>query len=466
MSFLHLVIKQMRQRSLSTWLTLLSVMLGVGLAISIMIFRREGEKLFGQSDYGYDLLIGAKGSRLQLVLNSVYHLDVSPGNIPYSMYQQLSVKDHPLVQWALPMAVGDEYNGYRVVASLPNLFPIDSQGQRIDRNKVFEYRLNQVLEFAEGRPFDPLKFEAVIGSEVAKQSDLRVGSAFKVQHGLADARRPGDIHDEKWTVVGILKETQTAADKAIYIPLISFYAIGEHEKGLQEMAQLEHGQTPGTSPSTQTAPEDNDADEHAGHHHSYDLRPDGTIHLHLPQEKWKVSAIFVRTRGGFESASLTWQMNNQPYAMAASPAIVMREFYSTFLKGTALMLWLIALLVTIVAAVSILVSIYNAVSARLREIAVLRALGATRQRVLALICVEAGAIGLLGSLAGLIIGHLLGAGASPFVQRLVGRRIAWLATDWGEWLYLVLVVVLAVVAGLVPALKAYRTPVATYLVSE
>src|SRR5580693_3515554 len=89
MNYFQLVLKQMRQRALSTWLTTLSVMLGVGLAVAIMVIGRESESLFGQNDFGYDAIIGKKSSPLQLVLNTVYHLDFSPGNIPFSEYTRL-----------------------------------------------------------------------------------------------------------------------------------------------------------------------------------------------------------------------------------------------------------------------------------------------------------------------------------------------------------------------------------------
>ena len=466
MSFFQLVIKQMRQRALSTWLTLLSVMLGVGLAVSIMIFRREGQQLFGQSDYGYDLIIGAKGSKLQLVLNTVYHLDVSPGNMPYGMYQEVLGQRDALVVNALPMAVGDEYNGYRVVATLPQVFPTDDQGKAIEASQVFQYRLGRQFEMGAGRAFHPLKFEAVVGSEVARNAGLGIGSVFKAQHGAADARRQGDIHDEKWTVTGILKPTQTAQDRVIFISLVSYYAIGEHEKALVEMSQLERGRPLGqTQPSTRPATgEAHEGEEHE--HHAYSLNPDGTIRLNLPQSQWKIAAILVRTAGGHDNAVLAWQINNRPEAMAASPAVVMREFYDTFLRASTLLLLVVSLLVTVVAAVSILVSIYNAVSARLRENAILRALGATRRMVLQLICIEAGLVGLAGGLAGLVLGHLLGAAGSLLIARLINQSIDWLATDPTEWLYLMVVVILAAAAGLVPAMKAYRTPVATYLAAE
>jgi putative ABC transport system permease protein len=143
----------------------------------------------------------------------------------------------------------------------------------------------------------------------------------------------------------------------------------------------------------------------------------------------------------------------------------MREFFDTFLKGPTLLLLVVALLVTIVAGVGILVSIYNSVSARKREIAILRALGATRARILTLICVEAGIVGLVGGLIGLFAGHLLTGAGSAYLERTIGEGINWIGMDQWEWLYLLAVIVLAVLAGLVPGLKAYRTPVATNLVA-
>ena len=143
----------------------------------------------------------------------------------------------------------------------------------------------------------------------------------------------------------------------------------------------------------------------------------------------------------------------------------MRQFFDTFLSGSTLVLLLIALLVTIVAAVGILVSIYNSVAGRLREIAILRALGATRSRVLLLICIEASIIGLAGGILGFLAGHGLAALGSVYMNELLGQGINWLAWDWWEVIYLGVVVVIAAIAGLVPAMKAYRTPVATNLVS-
>jgi putative ABC transport system permease protein len=132
MNTLQLVLKQMRQRSLSTWLTLLSVTLGVALATAVLIFSKQGASLFGQKEYGFDVLVGAKGSPTQLVLNTVYHIDRSPGNIAYKVYEDLARPRHPFVRSAVPYAVGDTYEGHRIVATLPKLFGADETGQNVN----------------------------------------------------------------------------------------------------------------------------------------------------------------------------------------------------------------------------------------------------------------------------------------------------------------------------------------------
>src|SRR5687768_9592066 len=117
MNVFQLVLKQMRQRALSSWLTLLSVLLGVALTIAILILHRESANLFGQKEFGYDVIVGAKGSPLQLTLNTVYHIDRSPGNIPYTLYEQM-MREREFradIKIAVPTAVGDSYKGRRIV---------------------------------------------------------------------------------------------------------------------------------------------------------------------------------------------------------------------------------------------------------------------------------------------------------------------------------------------------------------
>src|SRR5688572_13540025 len=180
MNLFQLVLKQMRQRALSSWLTLLSVLLGVALAVGVLILRRESDAIFGQKDYGYDLIVGPKGSPMQLVLNTVYHIDRSPGNIQYIVYEALR-NNRQMVKVAIPYAVGDTYMGYRIAGTTPEIFGFnddttpmegyDARGRRLpgyqspstplddrDPNKpvakdVFEYRIGKKFHLAEGRVF-------------------------------------------------------------------------------------------------------------------------------------------------------------------------------------------------------------------------------------------------------------------------------------------------------------------------
>jgi putative ABC transport system permease protein len=534
MNIFQLVLKQMRQRSLSTALTLLSVLLGVSLAISIMILRRESQNLFAQTDFGYDLIIGPpKGSPLQLTLNTVYHMDQSPGNIPYQIYADMLRPEHPIpgrpeywrdVKLAVPFMVGDSYQGRRIVGTSPKMFGVNDDGTPVDGEK-FGYRLGKSYELAQGKVFGARKFEAVLGSRIAEQLHMHLyneneteqqnlddGGAFRATHGMPAANEKPDIHKPRWHIVGILKPTHTANDNVLFIPFISLYALAEHEAGmidqilmknhidpthippdrldevlaklgvdpqrvpesLKKKFQMESTVAPTSAPkdvdellksatvapATQAAADDGEDPDvyHLDEHH--DIIPD------LPPEEWELSAILVKSRSGFTAQRLIYNFKViDDRATAVNPAGVMREFFNTFLSGSTLVLLLIALLVTIVAAVGILVSIYNSVAGRLREIAILRALGATRGTVLRLICLEAALIGLIGGILGLIAGHALAALGSVYFNQLLGQGINWLAWDWWEVIYLGVVVVIATIAGLVPALKAYRTPVATNLVA-
>lgn len=466
MNLLQLVAKQMRQRALSTWLTLLSVTLGVALAIALIIFYRESDKLFGQTEFGYDLIVGAKGSKLQLVLNSVYGLDVPPGTVSWSVYEDLLDRDGygRYVAWAVPIAATDSFEGHPVVATLPTMFGIDTEtGQPLPEGERFQYRVGRPLEFAAGGAFHPRKFEAVLGAKAADETGQRVGEQLRVTHGT-----PGDEdaheHEEDWVVSGILEPTGTSLDNSVLVPLAPSIALGEHTQGLADRAKLlEEGIPP--EELTNEWPEV--VAEGGAQREGYVFDPEsGLVYPTLPERLWRVSGIFVGSTGGYPRAQLDFSINNRPEAMAASPAGEMSAFFNQFLQPIATLLLVITVLVTVVAAMGILVSIYNSVSARRREIAILRSLGATRRTILALICTEAGLIGLAGGVMGLVIGHLIALAGNGSVRERFGEGIDWLGVSGWELAYLGGVVLLAIMAGLVPAAKAWSTPVAENLAAE
>ncbi len=405
MSLWKIVLKNMAERKLSSTLTAVSIALGVALTISILAVKRESQDRFRQTAFGYELVVGSKGSPTQLVLNTVYHLDVSPGNIPYETYRHLKEKD-PRVRRAIPVAVGDHYQGFRIVGTSDSFLTQFEvlPGEKFQmEGRAFRYSEEGLQKILSGGHPEEEVFEAVVGSSVAGRTGLKVGSTFVASHGVEEG--PGEKHDESWTVVGVLDPTGTPADRAIYINLESFFEIEGHES------------------------------------------------------EGEISAVILKTRGGFAALSLAAELNRRSDVMAVVPAQVVADLFSIVGKIDQVLL-AVSFLVIIVAAISILVSIYNSMNERQRAIAVMRALGARRRTVWSIIVLESVALCVVGGLAGLFLGHMIVAGAASYLQSEVGVTLSPLSFYTEEFLVLAGLLVLGLLAGTVPAWKAYRTDIA------
>jgi putative ABC transport system permease protein len=449
MNLLKIVIKNMRQRALATWLTGASVMLGVALAVAILLIKQGVQQRFEQGTLGYEMVVGAKGSPLQLVLNVVYNLDISPGNISWKLFEQL--RNDKRVKLAVPFSVGDNYHGFRIVGTTDAFF------------KDFEFEPGRKPELAAGRIFnfreDALRsafqeaaerarereakergeevkpapepahvehpFEAVVGSTVAEQTGLAVGQTFIAAHGVQPSAEAKEHTENPWTVVGILQPTHTAVDRAIYINLDSFYHIEGHEL---------------RGPTGPEKPEEKDNDPDPG----------------------QVSSIVLKLRSPITAFGLYRELNDREDAMAAFPAAEIRKLFDIVGNIDRLLLAQ-AILILIVAGVAIAVSIYNSMSERRREIAILRALGARRVTIFSIVLLEAVIICLFGAAAGLVGGHVVVGLANGALYKASGFVIPAFHIQPLEWYILGVAVILGAVAGLGPALGAYRTDVAKNL---
>jgi putative ABC transport system permease protein len=446
-----IVVKNMRQRALATWLTGTSVALGVALAVAILLIKQGVQQRFEQGTLGYEMVVGAKGSPLQLVLNTVYNLDISPGNISWKLFEQL--RDDKRVKLAVPFSVGDNYHGFRIVGTTDSFF------------KEFEFEPGRKPELAEGRIFNfseaalksafqeaeqrakdrearergeeiklaaepqpsPIQrpFEAVIGSTVASETGLKIGQTFIAAHGVQPSAEAKEHTANPWTVVGILAPTHTACDRGIYINLDSFYHIEGHEiRGPTAPAKVEE--------------KDNDPDP------------------------GQVSSVVLKLRSPIHAFPMYREINDRQDAMAAFPAAEIRKLFDIVGNIDRLLLAQ-AILILIVAGVAIAVSIYNSMSERRREIAILRALGARRATIFSIVLLEAVTICLIGAAAGLAGGHLVVAASNGFLYKASGFVIPAFHIEALEWYILAVAVVLGALSGLGPALGAYRTDVARNL---
>ncbi len=410
-----IVRRSLRQHLLSTVVTMVSLALGVGLVMAVFTIERQARDAFTGGQSGFDAVLGARGSPLQLVLNTIFHLETSPGNIPWSLYEQ--VHDDPRVALAVPYAVGDQYEGFRVVGTTPELF----ERAEVTRGEPFRIR-------APGRVFEPERREALVGSFAAARTGLRYGATFQPSHGVYEGVAD-DVHEEEYVVVGVLEPTNTPNDRVIWIPIDGVLHMEGH---VMRGAGEEYHPEPGEE---------------------------------VPDEHKEVSAVLLDLKGGFALASQMASSFNREgteatmaYPIAASVAQLFDR-----LGWIQKVLTFVAWLVVAVAAGSVLASIYNTMNERRREFAILRALGARRGTVFRVIVAESATIAAGGALLGFAVHFAVLSVAAGILRAQTGVVIDVLAFDAALVVTPLAVVALGALTGVVPALKAYRTDVATNL---
>ena len=518
MSLWKIAWRNIEQRSLSSALTALSMALGVALVVAVLLIYSTLEAGFGQNAQGYHLIVGAKGSPLQLVLNTVFHLSRPIENIPYSYYKEFTEgRFATMVEAAIPCCMGDNYRGFRVVGTTPEMF------------KVLEYAPGKSYHFSAGRNFRHENFfEAVIGAYAARQTGLGPGDQFRPTHGVSTEASQGHKH-HAFTIVGVLAPTGTANDRAIFINIEGFYLLEHHAKptgkasdsASQGAPATEHpgdedhaadhnpndrethkiaqdGVTPLAAADAHEEETHKEDGRHEDGHHADDTGGQATHdghehdeheHAHgpLPENQREVTAILVLLKNDLFSQSLFNTIQEGNVAQAVFPTREVYTLFTTFVGPIRMVFLLMAMMIVLVAGVGIMVSIYNSMSDRRRDIAVMRALGADRGTIRRIVLFESILLSLFGGVAGMLLGHLSIAMLSPLVMARSGVSIAslqfetrayvagfhWLNLLGGSrWAYdFVLVdlglipglVCLASLVGLLPAGAAYRTDVAKSL---
>jgi putative ABC transport system permease protein len=199
---LFIAIRNLKKHWVSSTTAVFAMAVSGALLLLVWLLIEETEKSFQQNSGGFDAVLGARGSELQLVLNSVFHLDSSPGNIKNSDYEQ--IKKHPAVKKAIPIAVGDNYYGYRIVGTSPEYFT-DHQYKKETNFQI------------QGRIFKNDEKEAIIGHFVAEKLKLSIGDTFQPYHGLQF--QESAKHEEIYTITGILEKTGTPVDRVLWIPV-------------------------------------------------------------------------------------------------------------------------------------------------------------------------------------------------------------------------------------------------------
>lgn len=462
MSLLGIAWRSIRQRLLSSSLTGLSVALGVALMVAVLVINGIFSRMFSQDSVGYDVIVGPKGSKWQLVLNTIFRVEQPIARMPWRYYQQIAERKD--VGIAIPFAVSDttEEGNFPIVATTPQFF-----GVPYAYGKMFAIP-------SEGHTFLRGTWDAVVGSEVARQNNWTVGSQFRLRHSGADDH----VHDEKFTIRGVLAPTGTANDRTAFIHIDGFFLIGGHEVAISEAIDREmryFGETEQQVRdryAVEISRMESEAAAHAagGHDHAHH-------HHDAPPDLMKgVSAILLVMRGSptrpamneltrqSQTMAIVREMRDPARpAQAVQPFEVMLEIRDRLIGNINLALLVLTVLIIVVSGVGIFVSIYNSMSDRRREIAVLRALGAQRSSVFSIILLESLVLCVGGGIVGLLLGHGLVMIASPIVEARSGLLIDPLAFERSEIWLIPAMIVMATLVGFLPGLTAYRTNVAAAL---
>lgn len=397
---LTLALKSLRHKPLSTAVNLLLMAVGIAMMTFVLSASKQLEDNALRDARGIDLVVGAKGSPLQLILSSVYHIDIPTGNIPLATQAQL--QKNRLVKKLIPLALGDSYNGFRIVGTTPDY--IGHYDGALGQGKMFDAPM-----------------QAVFGAQAAKKTGVKLNGTFTGSHGLA---RGGDTHgDAPFTVVGILKPTGTVLDRLVLTPVESVWRVHEVAHGIDV----------------------NDMEEKAA-----------------MDEERELTALLIQYASPLAAATMPRAINNQSELQAAQPAFESAKLFRMLGVGVDVLRGVAAIML-LAAALSMFVALYNALEERKTDLAILRTLGAPPIKLLLLLLTE----GLLLALAGAAAGWLAGHAAVEVLGRMLSddQNLAlsgWVVAPDEAWLALVALGV-GVAAALLPALRAYRTDIATTL---
>jgi putative ABC transport system permease protein len=427
MTLFGLSLAYLKDRALTTALTVLLLALGVASLVILLNFSRQLEDRFARDAAGIDLVVGAKGSPLQLILSSLYQLDVPTGNIPLEAVELL--RRERTVAQVVPLALGDNFRGFRIVGTEPAYL------------ELYKGRL------AEGRMWAASR-EAVIGSSVAGETGARLGQRFAGSHGLGAG---GHQHDEEpFIVVGRLAPTGTVVDRLILTSVESVWDV--------------HGiaHAPGEK-----------AGDHEGHDHD-GVHADAHVDDHEAAAagaavrgaaKPEVTALLVRYASPLGAVQLPSFINRQTDMQAAVPAVEIARLLSLVGVGIDAMRAL-ALLLMLTAGLSIFVALYTALRQRQADMAMLRVIGAGRGAVFGQILLEGLMLAAAGAVLGLVLGHLVLAGATSALKQLQEVGFDPWHVDPAEFAIVGAALAIGVIASLIPAIQLFRADIADTLANS
>ena len=402
MNILVLVWSYLKARPLTTVLNVVLLALGVAVITILVLVTNQFEEKFNSNSKGIDLVVGAKGSPLQLILCSVFHIDFPTGNIKLSEAEKIA--KHRLVKKAIPMALGDSYSGFRIVGTIkayPELYHAD---------------------LAEGEWWSKT-LDVTVGSTAAEHLKLKLGSTFVSSHGLTADGHEHEAHH--YVVTGILKRSNTVLDNLILTNVESIWLAHDLMDSASQVPAHPSSLVPG--------------------HEAGDSTRD-------------ITTLLIQYRNPLAVIQLPRYINSRSNLQAAAPAFEIARLFSILgigadvLRGFAMVLILIS-------GLSIFIVLYNSMKERRYDLAIMRSMGASRAKLFNAVILEGTVLTLLGSLSGLALGHGAMLAFTSLVKESASSGLqAGIFYPEEAWL-LFGSIVLGILCSLLPAIQAYRTDI-------
>lgn len=413
MSLFTLVWNYLKARPLNTGVNIVLLSLGIAVITILLLFSRQMEQKLEDNVRGVDLVIGAKGSPLQLILCNIFHIDFPTGNIKLAEAEKIS--RNRLIKTAIPLALGDSYSSFRIVGT----------------NK--DYPTLYKAEIGKGNWWNE-DLEVTVGANVEQSSKLRIGDEFTSSHGLTMG---GSSHnDHKYKVTGILERTNSVLDNLILTNVESIWKMHEQHDTLETRPAVLTGQPLVYSSLVPSVP--------------------------VSDSVVEITSLLVLYRSPLAAVQLPRLVNSQTALQAASPAFESSRLFSILGVGIDVLLGFAYVLI-LISALSIFIALYNSLKERRYDLAIMRSMGASRSKLFTALLLEGGLLTLGGSLVGLLLGHGVLMLLSSLVEETSKAGITGLVFYGEEAIILGASLLLGLMCALIPAIQAYRTDISKVL---
>ncbi|MBX2840657.1 MAG: ABC transporter permease [Flammeovirgaceae bacterium] len=420
MNLLLISFKYLIAKPLSSFLNILILSLGIAIIILLLLVSKQFEGELSKNSKGLDLVVGAKGSPMQLVLCNIFHIDFPTGNIPLPEAEKLA--KNPMVKKAIPLALGDSYESFRIVGTnhkYPEHYEVE-----LSKGGIWEHEM-----------------EVTVGSSVARKLNLKIGDSFNSAHGMGNA--VGHEHENSpFVVKGIFKPSGSVIDNLILTNIQSIWAVHEHK----EEEENENGEN---------------HDDHE-HHHETNENEFSATGLPLGDEDEEITSLLIKFKSPMAAITMPRIINENTEMQAASPAFEITRLFSLLGVGIDIMEGF-AYLMIFIAILSIFIALYNALKERKYDLAIMRSLGSSKSKLFVLVIIEGILITLLSAIVGLMLGHGVVVSIGYFLEDGQKTGITGLIFLPEEILIVLGAIFIGIITAFIPAIQAYKTDISKIL---